>query len=192
MRLSTVGEHLYWSYANLCMAHAAVGKGEQNYRQGHYIIRSRMFGGFRKGVLNVASLADDERLKLIIPQACCYCGSRDNLSVDHLISRKKGGIDAGDNMVWSCRSCNSSKGAKDMMEWYRQRGQFPPLLLLRRYLKLCIEYCEGNELMNASPDTSEILPFSLLHLPKDFPPPSELTLWVSVNLQASDSNAHRD
>ena len=36
------------------------------------------------------SLADDERLKLTLSQACTYCGSWDDLSVDHLISKKLG------------------------------------------------------------------------------------------------------
>jgi len=34
-------------------------------------------------------LVDDERLKLVLPQACGYCVSREILSVDHLIPTKR-------------------------------------------------------------------------------------------------------
>ncbi|MCX6621012.1 MAG: HNH endonuclease [Acidobacteria bacterium] len=72
---------------------------------------------------------------MVLPQACCYCGSRECLSVDHLIPTKRGGANSGDNMVWACRSCNSSKCARDALEWLAERNEFPPVLLLRRYLQ---------------------------------------------------------
>lgn len=71
----TLGESLGWSYANLAMAHAAVAQGEQTYRTLHYMIRSRLHKGLREGKMQIASLAEDEKLKLVLPQACCYCGA---------------------------------------------------------------------------------------------------------------------
>jgi hypothetical protein len=179
MKINTVEESLYWSYANLGMAHAAVRKGDAKYHTGHFIIRNKLYTGFRNGTMNVKSLADDERLKLVLPQACCYCGSKHFLAVDHLIPRKKGGLDKGDNMVWSCRSCNSSKCATDVLEWLIKRGQFPPLLLLRRYLKISIDFCIQNDVMNTLINEAGELPFSLSVIPHDFPQPAHLTLWIT-------------
>lgn len=178
MKIDTIGESLYWSYANLAMAHAAVSKGDVHYHVGHFIIRSRLYAGLRNGSMNVGSLADDERLKLKMPQSCCYCGNTDHLAVDHLIPRKKGGLDKGDNMVWACRSCNSSKGATDALEWLLKRQQFPPLFLLRRYLKNAIEFCVQNDLMETPLTEAGELPFSLPTVPHTFPQPAELVLWV--------------
>ncbi len=176
----TLGELLYWSYANLGTAHAAVRKGDKIYKTGHYMIRNRLYTGFRNGTINIGALADDERLKLVLPQSCCYCGDRDRLAVDHLIPRKKGGLDVGDNMVWSCRSCNSSKGATDVLVWLTKREQFPPLLLLRRYLKLSIDYSKQNGLMEIPKETAADLPFSLDTIPCDFPQPAKLVLWIGL------------
>ena len=67
--------------------------------------------------------------------------------MDHLISKKKGGPDHGENMVWACRPCNSSKGATDVLEWFGRKGTFPPLLLLRRYLKIAHQYCSERDLL---------------------------------------------
>ncbi len=41
---------------------------------------------------------------------CQYCGSRSNLTVDHVIPRSKGGRSSWDNIVASCAPCNRRKG----------------------------------------------------------------------------------
>ena len=42
--------------------------------------------------------------------ACQYCGSRSNLTVDHVIPRSKGGSSNWENIVASCAPCNRRKG----------------------------------------------------------------------------------
>jgi 5-methylcytosine-specific restriction endonuclease McrA len=42
--------------------------------------------------------------------ACQYCGSRSNLTVDHVIPRSKGGSSSWENIVASCAPCNRRKG----------------------------------------------------------------------------------
>jgi hypothetical protein len=118
--------------------------------------------------MSIGSLADDERLKMVLPQACCYCGSRDYLSVDHLIPTKRGGANTGDNLVWACRSCNSSKCARDALEWLVEKNQFPPILLLRRYLKLAIEMSRERNLMDIPLAEAPELPFSFSAIPQAF------------------------
>ena len=116
MEITCIGELLYWSYANLAMAHSAITAKADKYGRTQFMIRSRLFAGLNKRTMHIGLLAEDERLKMILPQACCYCGSREHLSVDHLIPTKRGGENSGDNLVWACRSCNSSKGAIDALE----------------------------------------------------------------------------
>ncbi len=41
---------------------------------------------------------------------CQYCGSRSNLTVDHVVPRSKGGASSWDNIVASCAPCNRRKG----------------------------------------------------------------------------------
>lgn len=179
MKPTTVGELLHWSYANLAMAHAAITAGSEAYGRTQFMIRARLYKGLNAGTMNIGPLADDDRLKMVLPQACCYCADRDHLSVDHLIPTKKGGKNTGDNLVWACRSCNSSKCATDALEWLALRHQFPPLLLLRRYLKLAIEICQGQGLMTAPLDVPPQLPFSLSAIQLEYPKPNQLMLWVT-------------
>jgi len=53
--------------------------------------------------------------------ACQYCGSRSNLTVDHVIPRSKGGNSSWENIVASCAPCNRRKG--DRLP--RQAGMHP-------------------------------------------------------------------
>ena len=43
---------------------------------------------------------------------CSYCGSTNNLCIDHIIPVRHGGEDTYDNFQVLCRSCNSSKSDK--------------------------------------------------------------------------------
>lgn len=178
MDITTVAELLHWSYANLAMAHSAVDAKLEKYGRIQFMIRARLYAGLNKGTMSIGPLADDERLKMILPQACCYCGSREHLSVDHLIPITRGGENIGDNLVWACRSCNSSKCAHDALEWLAERDEFPPLLLLRRYLKLAVETSRERNAMSTAITDAPDLPFTLAAIPRIYPPPSQLRLWI--------------
>ena len=180
VQITTLGESLYWSYANLAMAQAAVNAGAQKFEKPHFMIRARPYSGLRTGTMNVGTIVLDERLKMILPQACSYCGRRTGLSVDHLIAKSRGGPESGDNIVWSCKPCNSSKCATDFLAWMKRQNRFPPLLLLRRYLKLVIEWSEQNGLLDSPLANvhSDELPFSPDEIPHKFPAPPQLRLWI--------------
>ena len=67
---------------------------------------------------------------------CAYSGKRltkKTRSIDHIVSINSG----GDNMIWNCvpmtRSLNSSKQAKDMLEWYKQQSFYSEARLAKIY-----------------------------------------------------------
>lgn len=45
---------------------------------------------------------------------CVYCGSKDNLTLDHLIPKCRGGKNTWFNLVTSCGGCNVKKDNKDV------------------------------------------------------------------------------
>lgn len=176
--LNTVGQVLFWAYANLAMAHTAVERKQEKYVTLNYMIRAKLFRGLMDGSMNIKTLFDDEKIKLLSGNKCSYCGSTENLALDYIFSRKMGGKDSGDNLIYACRVCNSSKGKKDMMEWMNDKDLFPPLMILRRYLKLVIDYCIEKELMghNADDLKNQGHPFKIEHIPLKYPKPNELRL----------------
>lgn len=50
---------------------------------------------------------------------CCYCGKEKPLTQDHFVPLYKGGEYTHNNILPACLNCNSSKGVKDAMLWYR-------------------------------------------------------------------------
>ena len=177
-KIETVKELIYWSYANLAMAHSAVDKGHEKYGTFNFIIRAKLFKGLKDGTMNMRTIFDDEKIKLQTGQICNYCGSSDKLTLDHIFPKKYGGLDNAENLIYACLACNSSKGVKDLMEWMAFRGQFLPLMIVRRYLKLTFNYCNTHNLLdlNIGEITEMELPFKIDLLPTSFPKPKELIL----------------
>lgn len=135
-------------YGHLAMVHAALEEGNTRFETLHYMIRARFRGGYLSGDVKMAPLTEDEKTKIAHATTCCYCGSKAKLTLDHLIPQLKGGPHTADNITYACRSCNSSKGSKDMVLWLVSKGRFPAVLVFRRYLKLAAYWCEFADLMD--------------------------------------------
>ncbi|MGI8748236.1 MAG: HNH endonuclease [Deinococcus sp.] len=43
---------------------------------------------------------------------CQYCGSHDDLTIDHVFPRSRGGRHGWENVVTACRGCNQRKGSR--------------------------------------------------------------------------------
>ena len=52
---------------------------------------------------------------------CAYCGSEENLTIDHILPQSKGGQDTTKNVVCCCHFCNQSKGHEHWKLWYVQQ-----------------------------------------------------------------------
>lgn len=108
---------------------------------------------------------------------CWYCGRSVSdcgpLTADHVFPRLKGGEDVCDNLIMACRSCNSSKDAKDLLAWYHDRGEFPSLRVLAHYLKLVNLYAISKGLLDQPLEALEKsdLPFDFRYFPLAYPPP---------------------
>lgn len=177
-KIDSVRELIYLSYSNLAMAHTAVEKKQEKYGSFNYMIRARLFKGLKEGTMNMRSIFDDEKIKLQTGSICNYCGSKEHLALDHIFPQKFGGQDNAENLIFSCRSCNSSKGKKDLMEWMIFRGQFLPLMIIRRYLKLTFYYCIENKLIDKKIEELKYmeLPFKIDFLPTSYSNPKELIM----------------
>ncbi len=61
-----------------------------------------------------------EKLRAVVFErdgyACCYCGSTDNLTLDHIIPLVHGGNSRPENLQTLCLRCNRKKGSRDLRE----------------------------------------------------------------------------
>lgn len=55
---------------------------------------------------------------------CAYCGCGGDLEVEHVVPISKGGEHHLGNIVPACHTCNSNKGRKDALQWYRSRSYY--------------------------------------------------------------------
>ena len=69
---------------------------------------------------------------------CQYCGSRDRLTLDHVLPRSRGGTDSWENLVAACVPCNNRKGSRTPEEanMALRRAPFRPshVMYLRDFL----------------------------------------------------------
>ena len=63
---------------------------------------------------------------------CAYCGDKNNLTMDLVLARSKGGTDFTKNVVCCCLSCNQDKGHEPWEEWYFNQDFFS----FKRYHKI--------------------------------------------------------
>ena len=67
---------------------------------------------------------------------CAYSGkklTKENRSMDHIISLAKGGLNEIWNLVPMYRNYNSSKRDKEMLEWYKKQSFFSEEMLQKIY-----------------------------------------------------------
>lgn len=60
---------------------------------------------------------------------CIYCGSRDNIQMDHVKPKSKGGV----TVVPACQECNLSKSDKTLLAWLREMKETLP----KKWDKIC-------------------------------------------------------
>lgn len=179
---STLREHFAWTYGNLAMVHAAIDDGATKFGRLHFMIRGRFRKQYLAGTMKMRPLDDDATFKDKYRDTCCYCGrefsSKSRKQREHVIPQFKGGPLSQDNMLWACRSCNTSKGARDMVMWLVSRGRFPAVFALRVYLKLAARWSEDIGLMDVPWDElPEDLCFAKRSLRAEWPPLTDQRLW---------------
>jgi len=76
-------------------------------------------------------------------EQCMYCGSRENLTIDHIVAISKGGNGDRNNLTRSCQKCNSSKSDKTIHDWehHLKNKLNHHLEVVHRYMRIitCIE-----------------------------------------------------
>lgn len=55
---------------------------------------------------------------------CAYCGSIEELTIDHVVASAMGGSNLVHNTICCCKKCNQSKGLSDVWEWYENQDFF--------------------------------------------------------------------
>lgn len=116
------------------------------------------------------TLYTNERVKLLHSNECAYCGIKNvPMTLDHLFAKSRQGSDSGDNLVYCCRSCNSSKRDMDYFEWIEKTGRRVNIEIAERYLKNAYSYCEREKILDEDIENApDALPFNLKSIPLQY------------------------
>ena len=92
------------------------------------------------------------KAKLSFDNCCAYCGRNEdttgNLMQEHIIPLSKGGEYTKDNIVPSCRSCNSTKKTHDLISCFKGRVfKREVLYLINDFISLYNEELANNNLL---------------------------------------------
>ncbi|MFX0181449.1 MAG: HNH endonuclease [Candidatus Hodarchaeota archaeon] len=135
--VKTVRELIYWLYADL-IARAAGFEGQYGFVMSRY-------KKLKSGEMKWSSSIRDKQKEWEKGKMCVYCEATKGVTHDHIIPASRAGVDprvknlleSADNCVWACKTCNSSKGARDIFEWYgEEKINEIPRLVLSKFLKL--------------------------------------------------------
>ncbi len=77
----------------------------------------------REQAAETCQVTRQEWLRLVrrYDECCAYCGANELLTQDHVVPLSRGGRHAIGNLLPACGTCNSSKGARLLMEWRLSR-----------------------------------------------------------------------
>lgn len=149
--VKTIREELLYEYAKLISR--SVFKGQLN----RGFITDR-FKALRDGTITISGTNREWEKEAELPKVCVFCGSGKNLERDHLIPVNRGGRDAADNMVWSCRTCNASRGSRGIFEWLGLKEKDDlHRLVAGKYLKELLDLHEKESTLEIGGDELETL-----------------------------------
>jgi len=92
--------------------HEQTAEGKEVRRKANSKRRALKLGA-AVGAVNEAAIYERDK-------ACVYCGSKEDLTIDHVVALNDGGSHKQDNLVVACRSCNSRKSDTPLEEWLRR------------------------------------------------------------------------
>jgi len=147
--VKTVQDLIYWLYAELIAKSAGFA--------GNYGFVVSRYKKLKSGEMEWSSSIRDHQKEWEKGKVCAYCDATQSLTIDHIIPVSRAGVDvrvrnlldSSDNCVWACRKCNSSKGDRDIFEWYGQeRLDEIPKLVSSKFLKLSYRLHETQGTLN--------------------------------------------
>lgn len=108
--VKTIREEIYYEYAKLMSRSAFNGKIE-------YGFVTNKFKDLNTGAITMSGTIREWQREQELPKTCVFCSSQENLQTDHLIPKARGGSDSADNLVLTCKKCNTSRNDKGVFQW---------------------------------------------------------------------------
>ncbi|GBD88119.1 hypothetical protein BMS3Abin03_02053 [bacterium BMS3Abin03] len=154
--VQTVKDLIYYQYSKLiCRSAFKIPDGVQA-KGKHYGFIKNTFRDLKSGYKNWSDIIREDLQFVEVEKKCIYCGSEETVTREHIVPKSLfiknecttcDRIQSIHNLIWACRSCNSSKGTIGLYEFYKLKypdeNKFYDLihpLAEKKYLKT-MYYC---------------------------------------------------
>lgn len=154
--VKTISDVIYYYYARLVIARVAGKENEWGFVMDRY-------KKLKSGEIHMANRDGEIRVQMRSDNNCVYCGGKAD-SKDHVIPRNYDGPDRMQNVVRSCKSCNSSKRDHDLIDWWinilGNSEDTLPRIPLGIYLKYSLDWHRMRDsLDNLANSITDLRPF---------------------------------
>jgi hypothetical protein len=156
--VKNVRDLIYWQYAKIIAVSAGFHKNDYGF------VTSKLKQLREKEIFwnGIREYVKEKEKK----DECIFCGAEADLTLEHLLPRHFNGPNEEKNVVWICRQCNSSKGAKRLYEYWvykcglKDGKNAVPRIAEGKYLKFAYEVLEKRALLGLEIDqvTAQICP----------------------------------
>jgi len=149
--VKTIEDLIFYQYSKIIAKSAFSVPDGKDAKKQHYGFIKKTFRELKNGQKSWSEITREDLQLLKLDKKCGYCGSTDNLSMDHIAPRSLrikptcatcDKIQAIHNQVFACKKCNSSKGTMGLYEFFKARYpnekkfyDYIPKLLEKKYLK---------------------------------------------------------
>ncbi len=144
--VKTLRDLIYWQYAKIIADSAGVGKKNWRFIMDRFkkLHQGEIFWNEIREYLKEREKSDE----------CIFCGEKTSLTIDHLFPRSLRGPEDEKNVIWMCKNCNSTKGAKRLYELYTIKSGLEgakykvPRIAEGKYLKLLYEVFQAKGMLD--------------------------------------------
>jgi len=135
--VNNIREEIFYEYTKL-ISRSAYGTLQRGF------ITER-FQKLRDGEITISGIIREWEREHELPKECVFCGSRSELTTDHLVPRNRGGDNSTENVVLACHSCNIKRSDKGIFEWLglKEKDNLHRLVA-GKYLKQLFKFHEEN------------------------------------------------
>lgn len=115
--VKTIQDLIFWQYAKIISESAGYGK-----RQFGFVMDR--FKKLSSGEINWSTSIREYVKEREKKDICIYCGKKEDLTLEHILPRSRGGPDTTDNVVFAYKNCNSSKDGKRLYERFELENRY--------------------------------------------------------------------
>ncbi len=102
----------------------AVKRERARYDSDYHVYKWHRRRAARYGTGTYLTCEEFTTIRTAPDRECVYCGSRENIGIDHVRPLQHGGPNVKWNIVHACRTCNSRKSSRTVIEFYEMESAF--------------------------------------------------------------------